>query len=298
MVSYAAAGLRGLHTASSAVSVQVDSVTAACILPPQGAKTRYWRHAPATTPCRHQLETAAALPVLPMPGLTQRAASNRLRTNGALVFWARGRAQRERRSYRVVRWRTLLRGWGVSRAQIVAARCAHFAGSSVQMRHAALWHYQASTNCWRYFYRGRERVLWGARRSPQHPVWRAHPPQRSCRSLGDQVRGRCSLCAFSFSTCTPSTACGRVSAGFAQNWLTWRCARRSFTTLRTAHARQGGHQLARTDTNARLWRSAALAEYHSFQRWPILNPAAWRRIRGNIWRRASDSAGNGGCSTA
>ena len=178
------------------------------------------------------------------------------------------------------------------RAQIVAARCAHFAGSSVQMCHAALWQYRASHKCWRYFYRGRERVLWGARRSPQHLGGARTLPQRSCRSLGDQVRGRCSLCALSFSTCTLPTACDRVGAGFAQNW---RCARRSFTTLRTAHARQGGHHLARTGTNARLWRPAVLAE---FQRWPIPNPAAWHRVRGNLWRWASDSAGNGGFGTA
>ena len=121
------------------------------------------------------------------------------------------------------------------------------------------------------------------------------PPQRSCWSLGDQVRARCSLCALLFSTCTPSTACDRVGAGFAQNW---RCTRRSFITLRTAHASQGGHHLARTGTNARLCRPAALAECHSFQRWTIPNPAAWRRVGGNLWRGASDSAGNGGCGTA
>ena len=201
-----------------------------------------------------------------MPGLTQRAASNRLRTNSALVFWARGRAQRERRSYRVVRWRTLLREWGVFARRNRGCTMRPFRRqqrSSVQMRHAALRHYQASPKCWRYFYCGRERVLWGARRSPQHPSGVRTPPQRSCRSLGDLGRGRCSLCALSFSECTPSTARDRVGAGFAPNW---RCARRSFITLRTVHARQGGHHLARTGTNARVWRPAALAEYHSFQR--------------------------------
>jgi len=119
------------------------------------------------------------------------------------------------------------------------------------MRNAALRHYQASPKCWRYFYCGRERVLWGARRSPQHPSGVRTPPQRSCRSLGDQVRARCSLCALSFSTCTPSTACGRVGACFAQNW---RCARRSFITLRSTHARRrtpprtDGHQRALVTT--------------------------------------------------
>jgi hypothetical protein len=145
------------------------------------------------------------------------------------------------------------------------------------------------------FYRGRKHVLWCARRSPQHPGGvRAPRPNAAAGSLGDLVRSRCSLCALSFSKCTPSTACDRVGAGFAQNWC---CARRSSTTLRTAHARQGGHHLARMGTNARLCRPAALAEYHSFQRWPIPNPAAWRRVRDNIWRGASDSAGDGGCGT-
>ena len=47
---------------------------------------------------------------LSVPGLTQRIAANRLRTNGAPVSRARRRAQRVRCCYRVVWSRTLLRG--------------------------------------------------------------------------------------------------------------------------------------------------------------------------------------------
>ena len=88
-----------------------------------------------------------------------------------------------------------------------------------------------------------------------HPI----PKQLQARSPGDQVRGRFPLCTPPLSRSVPGTACDRVGAGLGQDW---RSARRSFTPSATAHALQGGHQLARTGTSALLWRPAALAGYH------------------------------------
>jgi len=65
------------------------------------------RHHSASTSLRRRRKSR---PLACLPGLTQRTAANRLRANGAPVFRARGGAQRERCSYRVVLSRTLLRG--------------------------------------------------------------------------------------------------------------------------------------------------------------------------------------------
>jgi hypothetical protein len=65
-------------------------------------------------------------------------------------------------------------------------------------------------------------------RFPANPLCGAHAHARKQLQgalVGDQVHDHCSLCTLSFPHRVSFTACGRASAGFAQNW---RSVRRSF----------------------------------------------------------------------
>jgi hypothetical protein len=222
------------------------------ILPWLGLSTNSTRAANETAggapPIRHRLETAAQVTLLrlPVPGLTQRTAANRCAQNGAPVFRARGRSRQERCSCLCGRERCC--GCGVfTRAQhrgcatpispAAACRCATRCGTIRRRTSAgAIFIAEGNVSC------GVSAVL-------RYIRCARTPPQRNCRSLGDQVPGRCSLCALSFSHCSPTTA--RLH----------RCRFRAKMALHYAHVRsrpahcacaQGGHDLARMGTNAPL----------------------------------------------
>jgi hypothetical protein len=110
-------------------------------------------------------------------------------------------------------------------AKYTAALRAHFAGSRAHVPRAALWHWQASRKCWRYFYRGTKCAPRRARRSSQTTRAAPTPPQSSCSCLGGHVRNRCSLFTLPYSHAIPGAACGRIGTVLAQDWHS---ARRPF----------------------------------------------------------------------
>ena len=194
----------------------------------------------------------------PVPGFPRRAAAS-LRVPGALSLRARARAQGARCKYRAARWGALLRYPTALRGQHSRLHCAPIspaAGRTCPALHCGTDRRRASADAISIAERSAPR---GVPAVPPKPPCCAHPtPKQLQAPWWSRSQPLLALLALTFPPHIRRSLWPRRHGFGARLAL-----RTPFVhTLRTAHASQGGHHLARMGTSARFRRPAALAGRH------------------------------------